>query len=46
MGMTDRQFDAFRAEMLLTLKAALALNPENEILKNCIAHIESQLKRP
>ena len=46
MGMTDRQFDSYLTMLLGRLKAALKESPENEALKELIAEIEAELKRP
>jgi len=46
MGMTDRQFDSYQANLLELLKEALELSPDNEKLKRLIARIEAELKRP
>ena len=46
MGMTDRQFDSYQARLLRNLKEALKESPDNKILKELIADIESELKRP
>jgi hypothetical protein len=46
MGMTDRQFDAYQSQLLMHLKNALKESPNNETLKELIAQIESELKRP
>jgi len=46
MGMTDRQFDSYQAELLATLKVALKETPNNQTLKELIERIENQLKRP
>jgi len=44
--MTDRQFDAYRALLLDSLKEALAVTPNNETLKRIIERLEAELKRP
>ena len=46
MGMTDRQFDEFLAQMLIILRAALEETPDNKKLKAYIEHLETSLKRP
>jgi len=46
MGMTDRQFDSYQAQLLIILKSALKQSPDNEILIELIAKIEAELKRP
>jgi len=46
MGMSDRQFDAYRAELLENLRTALAASPENEILRKMVERIDAELRRP
>ena len=46
MGMTDRQFDSYQAMLLEILKEALALSPDNKVLRNLVEKIEAELKRP
>jgi len=46
MGMSDRQFDAYRSELLVNLKAALQLSPDNELLRATVDRLESELRRP
>jgi len=46
MGMTDRQFDSYQANLLEILKTALAESPANETLKRLVARFEAELKRP
>jgi len=46
MGMTDRQFDSYRSQQLVILKAALEETPENKKLKAYIEQMEAELKRP
>ncbi|MCL2616464.1 MAG: hypothetical protein FWD96_02315 [Defluviitaleaceae bacterium] len=46
MGMTDRQFDAYRSELLENLKAALLVSPDNELLRAMVERIEAELRRP
>ncbi|MCL1823013.1 MAG: hypothetical protein FWG44_02300 [Oscillospiraceae bacterium] len=46
MGMTDRQFDSYQANLLELLKQALEITPENEKLKALVKRIEAELKRP
>jgi len=46
MGMTDRQFDSYQAQLLMNLKIALKESPDNVMLKRIIDRIESELKRP
>ena len=46
MGMTDRQFDSYQANLLIHLKEALEENPENKKLKKLVAQIEKELKKP
>ena len=46
MGMTDRQFDAYQAELLENLKTALELTPDNHLLRKLVERIEGQLQRP
>jgi len=46
MGMTDRQFDAYQETLLMNLKEALKISPDNEKLKEVVTVLERQLKRP
>ena len=46
MGMSDRQFEAYQAELLANLKRALEETPDNKTLKELVERIETQLKRP
>ena len=46
MGMTDRQFDEFLAQVVLNLKTALEETPDNKKLQAYIEHLEASLKRP
>ena len=46
MGMTDRQFDSYRAMLLEMLRMALEKTPDNEILKKVVENLEAELKRP
>ena len=45
MGMTDRQFDAYQARLLRSLKRALEESPDNKELKGLIEEIEAELRR-
>ena len=46
MGMTDRKFDSYQANLLDILKEALKISPDNEKLKELVKRLESELKRP
>ena len=49
MGMTDRQFDSYQAQLVRNLKKALKDIEEKgdtTELKELIAEIETELKRP
>ena len=46
MGMTDRQFDAYRAQLLDNLKVAAEETPNNKKLLDIIAKLEVELSRP
>ena len=46
MGMTDRQFDSYQANLLELLKEALELSPDNVKLRKLVERMESELKRP
>ena len=46
VGMTDRQFDAFLAQVILNLKNALEETPDNKKLQAYIEHLEASLQRP
>ena len=45
MGMTDRQFDEFISAQIIILKSALAVTPENQVLKEYIERLEAGLKK-
>ena len=44
MGMTDMQFKVHLASLVVELKEALKLSPDNEKLKEMIARLEEHLK--
>jgi hypothetical protein len=45
MGMTDRQFDAYRMAWLTKLKTMLVIEPNNQILKKIIEELADELNK-
>ena len=44
MGMTDMQFKAFLRELLMSLKDALEITPDNKKIKDMIERLEETLR--